>query len=896
MHADFTRWTFDPTRGYRAVLLQQGRLLLDADVNEQAEIVRHHDEARSRHTVGPVGGPVHGAGFAITDAAGDAPSAPVPWADLRVSTGVYYVDGVLCETGDRAGGGGWPLRDQRYLRAIGASPGLAEPADNGRYTAYLDVWSHLVTADQEPALRESALGGPDTTVRARTVWQVRLARLTGGEECSDLHAAGPGPAAGTMAVSLQDAETDADPCRITTTGGYQLLENQLYRVQIHDGTATPVRFLWSRENGSVVARLLDITSTDVPDMDAELVVDRVGKDEELSIRAGHWVEVTSEDRELRGEPGYLAEVGAPHGLAYPIAWDGDPPASVAALGRNPLVRRWDGPPQAADTDAALEGGISVHFVLGGRYITGDYWLFPARTVRQGYGVTALGGTVEWPTGGDGRPLPVPPHGPVRRRTPLAILVRSADGWSRESDCRRLFPTLTELVSVDLLGGDGQEALPGSGLDEPVRVAVRNGGLPVPGVTVRFVTAREGRLAMGDPPDFTTPAVPDGPDRVRLDVTTDDNGIAEVRWLLDAQGPVTQVLTAGLVDDHDHADEPPVRVTARLSIADQVAWQPPCDDLDDARTVQDGLDRLATARTLHLLGGDGQHLGRAERVLPQPITVRVDSACGSGNAEVFADVTEQGALVAVVDPGEPTPTTLDGRGDTGISTRPGPGGVAAFWWQPAFGADRSEILRVGLVDQEDTWLRVTAQRLPETDRRTPGVHITRLRVRGGQEEFLNDSDVPVERLAQGIEVNLDGPVVQDTVRGKPVVRVLLELPWPMGPTDGEVWFPEGPIATRTIELEALWNADGPLIVWGPSQRTREWLVVRLMEVLKAANLELRVLGRFVIDGWAIVSQKDPQLHLNGHPHAVFQNGRTIYKLPTDDEIAGGQFVQWFHLVP
>jgi hypothetical protein len=223
-------------------------------------------------------------------------------------------------------------------------------------------------------------------------------------------------------------------------------------------------------------------------------------------------------------------------------------------------------------------------------------------------------------------------------------------------------------------------------------------------------------------------------------------------------------------------------------------------------------------------------------------------------------------------------------------------VAAFWWQPAFGADRSEILRVGLVDQEDTWLRVTAQRLPETDRRTPGVHITRLRVRGGQEEFLNDSDVPVERLAQGIEVNLDGPVVQDTVRGKPVVRVLLELPWPMGPTDGEVWFPEGPIATRTIELEALWNADGPLIVWGPSQRTREWLVVRLMEVLKAANLELRVLGRFVIDGWAIVSQKDPQLHLNGHPHAVFQNGRTIYKLPTDDEIAGGQFVQWFHLVP
>src|SRR4029453_9367610 len=124
-------------------------------------------------------------------------------------------------------------------------------------------------------------------------------------------------------------------------------------------------------------------------------------------------------RELRGEPGYLAEVGAPDGLAYPIAWDGNPPASVAALGRNPLVRRWDGPPQAADSDAALEGGISVHFVPGGRYVTGDYWLFPARPGGRAYGGTALGGTVEGPTGGDGRPLPVSPHGPVRHRTPLA---------------------------------------------------------------------------------------------------------------------------------------------------------------------------------------------------------------------------------------------------------------------------------------------------------------------------------------------------------------------------------------------------------------------------------------------------------------------------------------------
>ena len=54
MHADLSRWTFDPGDAYRAVLLQQGRVLLDADVNEQAEITEYHDEARDgSDLVGP---------------------------------------------------------------------------------------------------------------------------------------------------------------------------------------------------------------------------------------------------------------------------------------------------------------------------------------------------------------------------------------------------------------------------------------------------------------------------------------------------------------------------------------------------------------------------------------------------------------------------------------------------------------------------------------------------------------------------------------------------------------------------------------------------------------------------------------------------------------------------
>ena len=53
MHADLSRWTFDAGQAYRAVLLQQGRVMLDADVNEQAEITAYHDEARAADLVGP---------------------------------------------------------------------------------------------------------------------------------------------------------------------------------------------------------------------------------------------------------------------------------------------------------------------------------------------------------------------------------------------------------------------------------------------------------------------------------------------------------------------------------------------------------------------------------------------------------------------------------------------------------------------------------------------------------------------------------------------------------------------------------------------------------------------------------------------------------------------------
>src|SRR5438445_9519598 len=54
-------------------------------------------------------------------------------------------------------------------------------------------------------------------------------------------------------------------------------------VQIHDvDAAGAARFLWSRENGSVLAGLTGIGPTTVAGMDVALALDRVGRDEERS--------------------------------------------------------------------------------------------------------------------------------------------------------------------------------------------------------------------------------------------------------------------------------------------------------------------------------------------------------------------------------------------------------------------------------------------------------------------------------------------------------------------------------------------------------------------------------------------------------------------------------------
>lgn len=182
MKGDFSRSTYRPSNHYSSVRLQQGRVLLDAEWNEQADLTEHVDRITTTDVVGRTGAPKPTdpavQNFLVTLGSNSA--------DLLVAPGRTYVDGILCENDDPAG----VLYTQQP-----DLPGAALPGADGNYAVYLDVWErHITGIDQHdlafPPLLESALQGPDTATRTRIVWQVKLSQIQ-TLSCADFVLPGP---------------------------------------------------------------------------------------------------------------------------------------------------------------------------------------------------------------------------------------------------------------------------------------------------------------------------------------------------------------------------------------------------------------------------------------------------------------------------------------------------------------------------------------------------------------------------------------------------------------------------------------------------------------------------------------------------------------------------------
>jgi hypothetical protein len=418
MKGDFTRWTFQPKRHYHGVLKQQGRVDLDADWNEQGAITDHRIETETIDVVGRSGAPAGNAGFLVSPASGGK--------GLAISAGRAYVDGILCENEQDA----LPLTAQPDL------PGFQLPTAPGQYIAYLKVWLRHVIALDDPNIREDALGGPDTCSRSQTVWQVNL--LQPGKLAANLDCATKVPewdalaaaSTGTLAARAEPDPTSTDPCMIPAKAGYRRLENQLYRVEIHDGSVSgAVTYKWSRDNGSIVTSWIGRTGND-------LAVTSTGRDSVLGFAAGQWVELTDDTHQLNFQPGTLVRLSNVKDNTLTV----DPNTATGSLNfadfpLHPKIRRWDSAgrlPFKAGSWLDLEDGVQVEF-SSGTYATGDYWMIPARTLKA---------DVDWPEDGSGNPVPQSPLGIKVHFCKLAIVLFNGSAWAVTASCLPLFPPLT----------------------------------------------------------------------------------------------------------------------------------------------------------------------------------------------------------------------------------------------------------------------------------------------------------------------------------------------------------------------------------------------------------------------------------------------------------------------
>jgi len=500
MRGDFSKLRFKPQKNYTSVLQQQGRVALDADANEQCAIYDYLRSTETVDVVGLVGGPIQDEGFKIT----------VQDGAIWIGKGRYYVDGILCENEHRLSYSDQPFlvdpdpTDQTLLGELQGSS--TQPASINVIQVYLQVWRRLVTALDDPGLREPALGMADTTARLQTVWRVVahgpmstqtqspagavtanqnsatvagsgtsvITGLTAGQRivsaadgtqiplevvplandtnlslatnltadappaggcCNSMHVGVmPAPNQGKMSAQTSGDSGDCS-CQPTPAAGYRGLENQLYRVEIHQpGDESTATFKWSRENGCVVVAITAAPASNI------VSVDSLGLDANLGFSVGDWVGITDDTHEFGqppNQPGNLCCIQSITGLSVTMQ------QSVSVdLTQNPRMRRWDQFGSSATSNGIslstalipLENGIEVEFTQG-QYASGDYWLIPARTAT---------GAIEWPPNDSDGDVFLPPRRIEVFSAPLACIQ-----WDGEQitvqDCREQFETLVDLT-------------------------------------------------------------------------------------------------------------------------------------------------------------------------------------------------------------------------------------------------------------------------------------------------------------------------------------------------------------------------------------------------------------------------------------------------------------------
>lgn len=599
MSSDRTRNSYDPRQKYGSLVFQAGRVLTDPDLSEAQDLLDESIGANTCDVIGPYGSPDEG--FEIT-----APTGSGATRTFNITAGTMYIGGqrlTLEEDidyfGRDASDGVDKLLGQKHLDWVTIPMALATFGDLEH--VHLHVLEKEVGAVEDQALREVALGGPDTSNRKRLVQRVKRVNVI-SSDCFvawnevKTHYKGLGytldektmllePDANLL-VEFTDDDTEVGDCEPEAHGGYLGAENQMIRVKIvefDDGTKK-AKILWSYDNASHIYRVKpedDGTGTFTKLTLSEKPVDTFHwpiKDQAVEIlRTGVFLANGEYVAEHMGAVGIIDEgydvesksvtlTTALPNADFPSA-DADPPI---------FMRVWNEQLEV-DIDPSVpvilgKTGIEVTIERTSSSLTlpvGVFWTFAVRptTPNEIYPKRYMDG-------------PQPPEGPREWIAPLATIDWTNVANPIAYDCRGRFVPLTEVLAMYFVEGESQEVMPDPlspgllTLDVKPKVGVARGINREPNAKVKFTITKGGGQIVGD-----------------STVVTGPEGTAECNWEVDSTTDVQQ-LTAELLDEDGTTTHIPLVFTVQLSRASLVAFDPgTCPRFAGSVTVQAALDDL-----------------------------------------------------------------------------------------------------------------------------------------------------------------------------------------------------------------------------------------------------------------------------------------------------------------
>ena len=456
MATDVARISFDSGRKYTDTVLQQGRVSLEAEENEQHAIDDAERLADLLDIIGPAGTPDNG--YVVSDGGG---------GDIDIGPGTMYVGGLRVTNSETIAYSAQP----DWLDCNGDplfTP--VNPQITGNEHVVLVLTEYDVTATEDPVLREVALGGPEGSARRRIVQRVeRLA--TTAADCADAMVSDEqvwqseglnfDPATmrltsdSSLLVGWTGPPASPDPCEPTATGGYSGAENQVIRVQVAavDPDANTFDLVWGWDNGSALYR---VTASQAGG--GQFILDRAPVDDYHNPQAGQPVQMLRSAADLNSVDGFtegwVAELTGPvavltapydpdtRSVTYPATL----PSQYTDLSLTPqlYLRVWEELHSgvAPGGTVTLTGtGLTVTLTIpGGIAHPGDFWsiavrpatpstVLPARLLRE----------------------PQPADGPRMWACPLAVIGWNAGSFQLLDDCRIPFPPLT---GIQLGTGEG----------------------------------------------------------------------------------------------------------------------------------------------------------------------------------------------------------------------------------------------------------------------------------------------------------------------------------------------------------------------------------------------------------------------------------------------------------